>query len=48
MLPSADEDIDDVIESFWQIIFSVLHSFTFYCLQIYCMILALPPFTIFY
>ena len=33
MLLLADEDNDDVIESFWQIIFSVLHSFTFYCLD---------------
>ena len=27
MLPSADEDIDDVIESFWLYIFSVFSKF---------------------
>ena len=31
MLLLADEDNDDVIESFWQKCFSVLQSFTFYC-----------------
>ena len=30
MLPSADEDNDDVIESFWLYIFSVFPSFVYY------------------
>ena len=32
MLPSADEDNDDVIESFWLYIFSVFPSFVYYYL----------------
>ena len=35
MLLLADEDNDDVIESFWQKYFSVLQSFTFYYLDWY-------------
>ena len=34
MLPSADEDNDDVIESFWLYIFSVFPSFVYYYLII--------------
>ena len=30
MLPSADEDNDDVIESFWLYIFNVFPSFVYY------------------
>ena len=30
MQPSADEDNDDVIESFWLYIFSVFPSFVYY------------------
>ena len=33
MLPSADEDNDDVIESFWLYIFSVFPSFVYYYLN---------------
>ena len=33
MLPSADEDNDDVIESFWLYIFSVFPSFVYYYLD---------------
>ena len=35
MLLLADEDNDDVIESFWQKYFSVLQSFTIYYPQCY-------------
>ena len=34
MLPSADEDNDDAIESFWLYIFSVFPSFVYYYLYI--------------
>ena len=34
MLPSADEDNDDVIESFWLYIFSVFPSFVYYYLVV--------------
>ena len=34
MLPSADEDNDDVIESFWLYIFSVFPSFVYYYLNV--------------
>ena len=33
MLPSANEDNDDVIESFWLYIFSVFPSFVYYYLD---------------
>ena len=33
MQPSADEDNDDVIESFWLYIFSVFPSFVYYYLN---------------
>ena len=33
MLPSADEDNDDVFESFWLYIFSVFPSFVYYYLN---------------
>ena len=35
MQPSADEDNDDVIESFWLYIFSVFPSFVYYYLVSY-------------
>ena len=35
MLPSADEDNDDVIESFWLYIFSAFPSFVYYYLHLY-------------
>ena len=34
MQPSADEDNDDVIESFWLYIFSVFPSFVYYYLDL--------------
>ena len=39
MQPSADEDNDDVIESFWLYIFSVFPSFVYYYLV--CLFLVL-------
>ena len=40
MLPSADEDNDDVIESFWLYIFSVFLSFVYYYLELFIIYVA--------